>query len=414
MRLILCLFLPVLILSCNNRKTETYQFRGRSRQGIYSEINLIKRWPENGPKEIWFVEGIGNGYGSPTVTESEIFVTGEKDSMAWLFCFDTYGQLQWKQKFGKEWSKHYPGSRSAPTVTKDLIYATTGMGILACLDRKTGEVVWTKDYAADFGGIFPLHGFSEAPVVFDDMVFCTPGGPIHNVLALNRYTGEIIWSCQGMCERMGYNPGNLIQIPGRTIYITFTAYNLLGIDACTGELLWNHPQDNTPLEDRKPGIGDTHSNCVLFDEGYIYYAAGDGNRGVKLQLSSDGTEIREVWRANDLDSFMGGIVKLGHFIYGCGTQKKDIKSFDAVTGEVTDSLSAGTGAVIAADNMLYYYNWGGELSLLGCNNGSLQKQGAFKIKRGSKEHFSHPVIKNGILYQRRGDVLMAFDIRAKV
>jgi hypothetical protein len=44
---------------------------------------------------------------------------------------------------------------------------------------------------------------------------------------------------------------------------------------------------------------------------------------------------------------------------------------------------------------------------------ALEKRSSFKITKGTKEHFSHPVIKNGILYQRRGDVLMAFNISAK-
>src|SRR5690606_34199901 len=107
-------------------------------------------------------------------------------------------------------------------------------------------------------------------------------------------------------------------------------------------------------------------------------------------------QITEVWRTPDLDSYMGGFVKLDNYLYGCGTRKKDLKSFHAKTGEVVDSLKAGTGAVIAADNMLYYYNWGGELSLMSCENGKLQKQSSIKITRGSKEHFSHPVIKNGV------------------
>ncbi|MGC9355656.1 MAG: PQQ-binding-like beta-propeller repeat protein, partial [Mariniphaga sp.] len=225
--------------------------------------------------------------------------------------------------------------------------------------------------------------------------------------------GDVVWSCKGMGERMGYNPGNLIELPERKIYVTFSAYHMLGIDAETGELLWSQLQDNTPVEKREPGVGDTHSNNVLFENGYIYYAAGDGNRGVKLQLSEDGSQITEIWRTPDLDTYMGGFVKLGEYIYGCGTRKKDLKSFHAETGEVIDSLKTGTGAIVAADNMLYYYNWGGELSLVSCENGKLQKQSSFKITRGSKEHFSHPVIKNGVLYQRRGDALIAFDIRAK-
>lgn len=112
-----------------------------------------------------------------------------------------------------------------------------------------------------------------------------------------------------------------------------------------------------------------------------------------------------------LDSYMGGFVKLGDYLYGCGTRKKDLKSFASGTREVIDSLRLGTGTVIAADSMLYYYSWGGELSLIGCDHGKMRKVSGFKIKKGAKEHFSHPVIRNGVLYQRRGDVLMAFDIR---
>ncbi len=413
MKQFILFFLAALIFSCSKPEPQIYQWRGDNRTGVYPETNLLKEWPENGPKELWFAEGLGNGYGSPTVTESEIFVTGEQDSLAWMFCFGLNGDLIWKQQYGKEWAKHYPGSRSAPTVVDDLVYAGTGMGIISCLKRETGELIWAKDYVADFEGVLPYHGYSEAPVIFDDKILCTPGGTENNVIALNRFTGELIWSCKGMGERMGYNPGNLIELPDRKIYVTFSAYHLLGIDAENGELLWTHLQDNTLVEDREPGVGDTHSNNIIFENGIIYYAAGDGNRGVKLQLSEDGLQITEIWRTPDLDSYMGGFVKLDNHIYGCGTRKKDLKSFHVETGEVVDSLRAGTGAIIAADNMLYYYNWGGELSLVSCENGKLQKQSVFKIERGTKEHFSHPVIKNGVLYQRRGDALMAFDIRKK-
>jgi outer membrane protein assembly factor BamB len=401
------------ILSCNNQKTKIYQWRGENRTGVFQDENLLKEWPENGPNEIWFAEGIGNGYGSPTITENELFVTGEIDSLAWLFCFSLNGELKWKQEFGKEWAKHYPGSRSAPTVVDDKIYVNSGAGTISCLNREDGILVWQRDYVKDFDAIFPMHGFSEAPVVRDDKVFCTPGGEEYNVVALNRFTGDLVWSCKGMGERMGYNPGNLVELPNRKIYVTFSAYHMLGIDAKTGELLWSQPQDNTPVDKREPGVGDTHSNNVIFENGYIYYAAGDGNRGVKLKLSEDGSKITEIWRTPDLDTYMGGFVKLGESIYGCGTRKKDLKSFHAETGEIIDSVKAGTGAIIAADEMIYYYNWRGELALFEANNGKLTKKSEYKIEKGTKEHFSHPVIKNGVLYQRRGNALMAFDIREK-
>ncbi len=411
MKRLTILFICSLLLSCASQETKTYQWRGEDRKGIFQEHNLMKKWPENGPKEIWYAENIGNGYGSPTITEDAIFITGEIDSTAWLFCFDLTGKIRWKQNLGKEWTTGFPGSRSAPTIAGDLVYVVTGMGNLFCLKSNDGEIVWSKDFKTDGQGIYPMHGFSEAPVIDTDKIFWTTGGKETNVLALNRFTGETIWSCKGVSERSGYNPGNLIELSNRKIFVTFSAYHLMGIDAQTGQLLWTHLQDNTPEEKRELGVGDTHSNGIIYEDGYIYYAAGDGNCGVKLQLSEDGSSITEIWRNPDFDGFMGGIIKVGDFIYGGRSSKRELLSINATTGENTDTLAIGSGALIAADNMLYYYNQRGQLSLVSYEQGKMKQESIFKIVRGTREHFSHPVIKNGILYQRHGDTLMAFDIR---
>lgn len=414
MKFIAVLIIGLVLFSCNSKKTEVYQWRSEDRKGIFTETNLLKTWPENGPDELWFIDGIGDGYGTPTITDTEIFVTGAVDSTATLFCINFDGKIQWTAPFGKEWVVNWPGSRSQPTIVNDLIYVGSGMGNLFCLKRENGAVVWEKKFTEYFDGIYPRFGHSEAALINGDKVFWTPGGKKHNVVALNRFTGELVWTNEGHGERSGYNPGALIELPSRKIFVTFSAYNMMGFDTETGELLWTHAQDNTPLDKREPGMGDTHSNCVVFEDGFIYYAAGDGNGGVKLQLSEDGANITEVWRNTGFDSYMGGLVKIDKYLYASGTSKKQFKSIDAETGELSDSLKMGWGAVIAADNMLYYYNQTGTFSLLSYNEiGKMKQQGQFKITRGTKEHFAHPVIKNGVLYQRRGKTLMAFDIRLK-
>ncbi len=38
---------------------------------------------------------------------------------------------------------------------------------------------------------------------------------------------------------------------------------------------------------------------------------------------------------------------------------------------------------------------------------------SFPVNFGSKEHWAHPMICDGVLYVRHGDVLAAFDIKAK-
>ena len=79
------LLVALLMLSFSMMAQKVAQFRGPLRNGIYNETNLLKEWPADGPKLLWKAEGIGNGYSSPIVSGGRIFVTGEIDSMGYLF-----------------------------------------------------------------------------------------------------------------------------------------------------------------------------------------------------------------------------------------------------------------------------------------------------------------------------------------
>ncbi|MDP4291471.1 MAG: PQQ-like beta-propeller repeat protein [Bacteroidota bacterium] len=407
---IILLFIFISFVTAASAQT-VYQWRGQNRNGVYNEKNLLKSWPAQGPQLLWVNENVGNGFGSMSITPDRIYITGEKDTLGYLNALDLKGNLLWKSDYVKEWVKTFPGSRSTPTVVGDLIYVCSGLGNLACFDTKTGNKKWFVDRQKDLHGQPTLHGHSESPLVDGDKVFVTPGGKDTNVVALNRFTGKIVWVSKGMGERPGYNAPLLIKLPQRNILVTLTAYHLLGLDAATGELLWKHEQDNTPLAERNPGYGDTHGNTVWYEKGFIYYIAGDGNGAVKLSLSADGRQIKQVWRNKTIDNFMGGFIKLDDRIYTCTSGRKDLKCIDANTGIVTDSLKVGTGTMIFADNMLYYYNQKGEVNLIKPAPEKMELVSTFKITKGALEHFSHPVISNGIFYLRHGKALMAYNIK---
>ena len=420
-------FLLITLASCdqaNNTKVsekkdevtkqeEVVEWRGENRSGYYNQSNLLSTWPEDGPNLVWEYVGIGNGYGSPIFTQDRMYVMGEIDSLGYLFSFDNFHNLLWKKAFGKAWMVNYTGSRSAPTIIGNNIYLVSGLGVVYCINRITGDEIWSVDMINDLHGVFPMFGYSESVIIEDEKLFCTPGGPDTNVVALNRNTGELIWVSKGNSERPGYNSAQIIKLKDRNVLVNFSAYELMGHDTKTGELLWTQNQDNTKPDERKPGLGDTHSNTIIFDDGNIYYAAGDGNGGVKLKLSDDGKSIEEVWRNPDFDSYMGGIVKIGNYLYGCGTAKRNFKSVNAETGKIGSKLKIGSGAVIAADSMLYYYNFAGNVMLITQNPTDMEVVGKFKMKKGSREHFAHPVINKGRLYIRHGNVIQAYDIKAK-
>jgi outer membrane protein assembly factor BamB len=405
------LYLTLLLLLYGNIGAQTVsQWRGADRRGIYRETSVQNFWPPEGLALAWTNEEIGNGFGSPSFQDDQIFICGEIDTTAYLFALNLKGKILWKTAFGKEWTRSFPGARMTPTIYQGLIYVSSGLGNLACIELKSGMLKWLVK-REELHGVTPMHGHSESPVVEGDVVYFTPGGTDTNVVALNRLTGKIIWTCKGTGERPAYNSPLLIKSGERSILIVFSAYSLLGIDAKTGELLWVHEQVNTTVAERKPGNGDTHSNTVWFDDGFIYYIAGDGNGAVKLAIKDKGRAISQVWRNPTVDNYMGGFILAGEKIYTCSDSRKSLLCLDAKTGNITDSLKCGSGAVISDSKMLYYYNQKGDINLINPDKGKMEIVSFFRVPKGTKEHFAHPVIDHGNLYIRHGRALMAYPLK---
>jgi outer membrane protein assembly factor BamB len=293
-KIILLSILSYFLLFNNLYSQEVLQWRGADRTGKYNETGLLKKWIETGPVLLWENNLIGNGYGSPIMTNSNIYVNGEIDSICYLFALDLKGKLLWKSKIGPEWTINYPGARTTPTLVGGLLYVETGMGNVACFESATGKEKWRIDMVKDLNGRNTRFGFSESPLIEGDKVFCTPGGKDTNVVALDRFTGKIIWICNGLGQMPSYCSPLLISLKNRSILLTFSQNAMLCIDTKDGKLLWSHKQD---------GEGDVHVNTPVFENGFIYYITGSGNGAVKLKLSEDGSEITEIWRNLKSDNF---------------------------------------------------------------------------------------------------------------
>jgi outer membrane protein assembly factor BamB len=61
--------------------------------------------------------------------------------------------------------------------------------------------------------------------------------------------------------------------------------------------------------------------------------------------------------------------------------------------------------------MIYWYSENGNVNLIKLNDTKMELTGKFKCDKGTKEHFAHPVIKNGVLYLRHGRALLAYNIK---
>jgi hypothetical protein len=322
-----------------------------------------------------------------------------------LFAFDRNGRKLWQIDYGKEWTGDYPGARSTPTVVGDLLYLESGQGKVICLDSNTGEIQWSVDLLQQFEAENIRWGMTESLLVDGDRVIATPGGPRHNLVALNRLNGRVVWTSRGNGEPAAYCSPILVAHNNTRLIISMTAESIIAVDADTGVFYWSTPQHQT---------NKIHANTPLYFDGKILAssASEDSHSGlVLLQLSRDGKSADVLWRNQRYRNLMGGVILRDRHAYGSHYRRSHWSAVDLQTGEFSHhSRELGGGAVIYADDLFYCYSEDGELALVDASPKSFEILSSFEITRGSGRHWAHPVIRAGRLYLRHGDVLMVYDI----
>jgi len=397
--LLTILFLSLSILS---NAQESTKWRGVNSSGIYTVDKLLPQWLVEGPQIIWTFDKLGQGFSSPAIANNKIYINGMVDGQAVLFILDQNGKELQQFKYGKEFDTSFPGTRSTPTIAGDLAYLLTGNGKLTCLDLKSGKPVWEKDFLTNFDGTNITWGYTESILIDGDKLFCTPGGKTNNVMALNRMTGETIWNCSGLGELSAYCTPLLIKLSGRQLLVTHTASNVLGIDAATGKMLWNFAH---------PNQWAVHPNTPIYHDGGLFVFSGYGQGGEKLKLSADGSSVTKEWEIKSFDSRMGGAVLIDGYLYGSGDNGRNWQCINWKTGEqIYSSTEVGKGVTIAANKTLIGYSEKGELFMADANPSGFKVISKTKVTLGSEQHWAHPVINNGILYVRHGNVLIAYKI----
>ena len=382
---------------------EPTKWRGPDQNGYYQDTGLLKEWPAGGPEVLWQYSKLGDGYSSPSFGNGRIYVSGMEDQTGFVYAFEQDGTMIWKAPYGPEFYESYPGSRGTPVIDGDKLYMLSGKGHLSCLSSNSGKIIWHKDLFKEYGGRNTEWGLAETLLIHGDMLICTPGGREHNMMAFNKSNGNIIWTSKALGEISAYCSPLLIEIGGRNLIVTHMADHIIGVDADTGKLLWNHSH---------PNRYSVHPNTPLYRDGQVFCFSGYGKGGAMLKLNEDGSKVNQIWYSKTMDSRMGGAVYLNGFMYGSGDSNREWQCIDWNTGKVVyESKEIGNGVVIAAEGMLYAYSQRGELALIKPESSSFKVINKIKISVGSGQHWAHPAINNGRLFVRHGNTMVAYKIR---
>lgn len=407
-------FLPAMLvcfLAVTGYTTDSPQFRGADRTGMFNETGLMKSWPEEGPPKVWVADGFGVGYSSALVYKERIYITSTlEEQESFIFILDFDGKVIDKIPYGKETTAEAaPGARCTPTIDGERMYLLSGLGDVICIDLPTKQLLWQVNILERFNAPNNEWHLAEALLIDGDHVICTPGGPDAVMAALDKNTGDTVWVTTGMDDMTSYVPPLLAVHNGRRLIFTETSKFLICVDADTGALLWNREHLTE---------WDIHAVTPIYHEGSLYYVAGYKSGGGRLELSEDASSYEVKWLDTELDCQHHGVVLVDGYLYGTSHHRNGgcMVCLDWETGEVKwTSKDVRQAAVVYADGMLYAYDATrkGVVSLIKASPEGLKRTGLFTVTEGTKEHWAHPTIANGRLYIRHGDALVCYDITQK-
>jgi outer membrane protein assembly factor BamB len=394
------------------------QWRGPHRNGISQEKGLLNEWPKGGPKLLWQIKDLGEGYATPSVVGDRLYVLanqGLENEFVQAISVRS-GERIWTTRIGNVGNPNqeppYPMARSTPTVEGDVLYALGSDGDLACLNTGAGKILWKKNLRTDFGGKPGKWAYSESPLIDGDVLIATPGGVEATMVALNKHTGAVIWkSAVPGGDAAAYASAIVIEAAGHKQYVQFLDKGIVGVDAKTGRFLWRYARTST---------GPANIPTPVSEGAYVYSANARrfGGALVQLHQTGDGVSAEEVYFERDAPNTLGGQILLSGVLYG--TNPEGLAAADFKTGKLKwQADGVGPGSVLYADGHLYVHGEGGQVALVEASPEAYKEKGRFtppdppRRVRAREMAWAYPVVANGRLYIRDLGSLWCFDVRQR-
>ena len=391
------------------------QWRGPRRTGISQETGLLQEWPKDGPKLLWQLADIGDGYATPAVVGGGSILGNrgmENEFVQALSVED--GKTIWSTRLGNVGNPNqqppYPMARSTPTVDGDMLYALSSDGDLACLETASGKVRWRKSLRRDFGGQARQMGLRR--IAADRRRRAggharRRGGDAGGAEQEDR-RGDLEIGRAGRRSgrlrfgdrRRGRRPQAVCPVPGQG----------RGRGGC---------QDRpVPVALRKTSGGPANIPTPVSRGDYVYSANARrfGGGLVQLHATGDGvTRRRSISSATCRTRWAGRCCSaniLRHQPEGPGGRRVRDRQDEVAGG----GHRPGRGAV--RRRRLYFHGENGDVALVEATPEAYREKGRFtppgQPKRsGARERaWAYPVVANGRLYIRDLGTLWCYDVRA--
>lgn len=285
------------------------QFRGPSGDGHTDAKELPVTFGE-GQRVKWKTALHGKAWSSPVVWGNQIWLTTATetgDALSVMCVNKETGAIERDEvllRVAEPQFCHKFNSYASPTpvIEDGRVYVTFGSPGTACLDTKTGKVLWQRtDFVCNH-----FRGAGSSPILHGDLlVMSFDGSDFQFIVALDKKTGRTVWKTDRSIDfkdldangkpsadgdfRKAFSTPHVIQQNGRSVVLSSGAKGHYAYDVATGAELWR-------VEEREQHSASTRP---VVAHGMVFFQTGFG-KGQLLAVKLGGKGVLPasdiVWR----------------------------------------------------------------------------------------------------------------------
>jgi len=257
------------------------RFRGDDFDNISkSETRLVDNFSQGPPEILWSVE-LGEGHAGPAIYKGLVYLLDydEEKKSDMLRCFSLDGgQEIWRRWYRVNIKRNHGMSRTVPAVTEKYILTIGPRSHVMCMERESGDLLWSIDVVKEYGTEIPFWYTGQCPLIDDETAVIACGGSAL-VIGVDCKSGKVLWEAPNEGQwKMSHSSVMPYTYEGSKMYVYSAVGGVCGIDAegkNAGKILWSTGEWNHSVVAPSP---------VCMPDGKIFLTAGYGAGSMVLQL----------------------------------------------------------------------------------------------------------------------------------
>lgn len=383
-------------------------FQGLERNATVTGVALATDWIAHPPQQLW-KQPVGAGWSAFAIEGTYAITQEMRDDQEVVVAYDLLtGAVRWwhaSESGTYQGVVAGDGPRATPTIHEDRVYALGSLGQLVSLGLDDGKPHWSVNIVEDNEATQDEveFGRSCSPLVVDDLVIVTVGGPGRTVAAYDRHTGERVWRSGD--DAIAYASPSLADWHGESCILVFSKNALTAFGARAGEVHWSF--------DWPTGL-DVYNVAqpVLVDSNRVAIFTGFGVGGAMIEVpTQDGSATaRELWRSRWLRPNLSNVIHHDGYLYGL--DGGILVCLDAANGERKWKQGRyGHGQLLLINDVLLVQCETGEIALVAAQPDRHQEFARQEALSGKS--WNHPAWAAPYLLLRNSDEAVCFRLSTR-